>query len=337
MFKLSKLLYAIVNEILPVPQLVLKQVYEQYDKFIKSDQQYDIIPINLQNKKLQNYYPKFIAECFQMNHLTVSFIKDTESSGGFNFENTNPNNIQINCIDVIMDKDVIQHQLKHYFKYWTAKFTKQNIDQINKFYNLQFETYLTDFCNLFTQIYKRLNRRFNVKLDTIIQKMIINAIENKTNINKFRNLFNGNSQFLCYKKCISILQLYKGIKNNIDNNFIKFCQQNINIDDFKNQQKYQQFFSILKQHVKNNVKNIKQYNIDLLIDNQQLQYLNLCIQKRVVNRKHLDKIINLFLKYNKQDYLINIALAYKLNKQQLDIIKSNLDQLHKNKMEIQLS
>jgi uncharacterized FlaG/YvyC family protein len=44
-----------------------------------------------------------------------------------------------------------------------------------------------------TQIYKRLNRRFNVSLDTIIQKIVVDVVDNKTNINKYKNLFNGYS------------------------------------------------------------------------------------------------------------------------------------------------
>jgi len=44
-----------------------------------------------------------------------------------------------------------------------------------------------------TQIYKRLNRRFNVSLDTVVQKIVVDVVDNKTNINKYRSLFNGNS------------------------------------------------------------------------------------------------------------------------------------------------
>ena len=43
------------------------------------------------------------------------------------------------------------------------------------------------------KIYKRLNRRFNVSLDTIIQKMIVDIVNNKTDINRFKNLLNNKS------------------------------------------------------------------------------------------------------------------------------------------------
>ena len=212
MFKISKLLYAIVNQILPVPKQILDQVYQKYQQFIESNELYCVIQINFKNKKMQDYYSDFVAQCFETTPLVVALVKSNEVSGGFNFNNKNPHNVQINCIGTSEDKDAIQHQLKHYFKYWFSIFTKQNINQLNKFYNLQFETYITDFCNLFTQIYKRLNRRFNVSLDTIIQKIVVDVVNNKTNINKYKNLFNGYSQFLCYKKCVSLLQLYKGVE-----------------------------------------------------------------------------------------------------------------------------
>ena len=117
MFKISKLLYAIVNQILPVPKQILDQVYQKYQQFIESNELYCIIQINLKNKKMQDYYSEFVAQCFEMTPLVIALVKSNEISGGFNFNNKNPHNVQINCIGTLEDKDAIQHQLKHYFKY----------------------------------------------------------------------------------------------------------------------------------------------------------------------------------------------------------------------------
>lgn len=42
-----------------------------------------------------------------MNFLTVALVKSDKISGGFNFNNKSPNNVQINCVATIGDKDAI--------------------------------------------------------------------------------------------------------------------------------------------------------------------------------------------------------------------------------------
>jgi hypothetical protein len=89
-----------------------------------------------------------------------------------------------------------------------------------------------------TQIYKRLNRRFNVSLDTIIQKVVIDVVDNKTNINKYKKLLNGSSEFDCYIKILTLLQLYKYGKSIVNHNFQKYIETKCDVLQIKDNKKY---------------------------------------------------------------------------------------------------
>ena len=203
-----------------------------------------------------------------------------------------------------------------------VQFHTEKLIKLQKLQDIQFKTYITDFCNLMTQIYKRLNRRFNISLDTIIQKVVIDVVDNKTNINKYKNLLNGQSDIDCYEKCIIFLQLYKYGKTTIDNRFTKSL---VKLEQFKSQSKYEQFFKILKQHVKLDVKKQKEYNIDILIKNKNLKQLDNLIQKRVIPNNKIEQILDLYIQSNKSDYIVNIKDSYPtLNKNIKDKINHYL-------------
>jgi hypothetical protein len=53
------------------------------------------------------------------------FIKDVKNNGGFGLYNDY--RIDIYCIQLNQDKDVLEHELKHYFQYWIAKYSKENM------------------------------------------------------------------------------------------------------------------------------------------------------------------------------------------------------------------
>ena len=306
--KLSKLLYAIVNQILPVPKQILDQFYQKYQQFIQSGLDHQTFLIEKKFELTEN------------QKIVVVFIKNIKSNGKYEHVN-NINQFIFNCSNKLIDKDIIQHQLKH-----MVEFHIKGITKLQKLKDIQFKTYITDFCNLFTQIYKRLNRKFNVSLDTIIQKIVIDVVDNKTNINKYKNLLNGQSDIDCYQKCIIFLQLYKYGKTTIDNQFVKdLIKFNINTEEFKSQHKYEQFFKILKQHIKLDVKKQKEYNIDSLIENQDLKQLDNLIQKRVVPNNKIEQVLSLYVQNNKSDYIINIKDCYpNLNKNTKDKINQYL-------------
>ena len=313
MFKLSKLLYAIVNQILPVPKQILDQVYQKYYQFIESE-------LNKQEITLNKKFPITLGQ-----DIIITFKKDLISDGNYAHRN-NKNEFYFQCVNKAIDKDIIQHQLKHMLEYYYNKDDIFSLMNLSKLENLQFKTYITDFCNLFTQIYKRLNRRFNVSLDTIIQKIIIDVVDNKTNIDKYKNLFNGQSDIDCYEKCLTFLQLYKYGKATFDNKLTKELKEhNFPIQRFQSQHKYEQFFKILKQHIKLDVKKQKEYDIDSLVENQDLKQLDNLIQKRVVPNNKIQQILDLYIQNNKLDYIINIKDCYpNLNKNIKDKINQYL-------------
>lgn len=226
--KLSKILNAVVNEILTVPQWLLKQFYDKYDEFIQSGMKEQKITLD---KKFNIVEGQDIIIVFKRSNNTNS-----------RYDYNGKNIFTFHCSNKLMDKDIIQHQLKHMIEYYENKSDIFSLISLSKLENLQFKTYVTDFCNLMTQIYKRLNRRFNVSLDTIIQKIVVDVVDNKTNISKYKNLFNGQSQIDCYEKCLTFLQLYKYGDSTFNNRLIKKIRQNyFPIQRFKSQYKYEQF------------------------------------------------------------------------------------------------
>ena len=298
MFKLSKLLYAIVNQILPVPKQILDQVYQKYQQFIKSQLKEQKIILNKQFSVIEN------------QPIIIKFKKSNSSNSRYDYKN-NENIFTFQCCNKLIDKDIIQHQLKHMLEYYYNKDDIFSLMYLSKLENLQLKTYITDFCNLMTQIYKRLNRRFNVSLDTIIQKVVIDVVDNKTNINKYKNLLNGKLEIDCYQKCLTFLQLYKYGKTTFDNKLTKKLKEhNFPIQRFQSQHKYEQFFKILKQHIKLDVKKQNQYDIDSLIENQDLKQLDNLIQKRVVPNNKIQQILDLYIQNNKLDYIVNIKDSY---------------------------
>lgn len=313
MFKISKLLYAIVNQILPVPKQILDQVYQKYQQFIESQLKEQKIILNKQFSVIEN------------QPIIIKFKKSNNSDSRYDYKN-NENIFIFQCCNKLIDKDIIQHQLKHMLEYYYNKDDIFSLMHLSKLENLQFKTYITDFCNLITQIYKRLNRRFNVSLDTVIQKIVVDVVDNKTNINKYKNLLNGKLDIDCYEKCLTFLQLYKYGKTTFDNKLTKqLNQHNFPIYRFQSQSKYEQFFKILKQHVKLDVKKQNQYDIDSLIKNQNLKQLDNLIQKRVITNDKIQQILDLYIQNNKLDYIINIKDSYpNLNKNIKDKINQYL-------------
>lgn len=322
MFKLSKLLYAIVNEILPVPQVILKYTYQRYEQMRKNKLNTSVFDITLNNIN-DSFYQKQFLNFLNGRKIKINLYIGLMQNGRYRSIDQKNCEILIICNKSQSDKDIIQHELKHCIQYWYYLY-KDNIQYLKENFNLQFKTYITDFCNLMTQIYKRLNRRFNVSLDTIIQKIVIDVIDHKTPIEKYKSLLNTASQFINYKKCIFVLQIYAGLKTINDNQLNKLLPNGISKDQLKDKQKYQQFFNTLRKHIKTNVKKQKDYNIDKIIQDENSDQIDLIIQKRLLKHQDIDKTINFCCQNRLNDALTNLSIIYKLSNEQFNKIVSFL-------------
>ena len=96
MFKLSKILYAIVNEILPVPKQILDQFYQKYDQFIQSGFDHQTFLIDRKFELTKN------------QKIAIVFFKSKKSNGDYRHNpNTNTNQFIFWCSNKLIDKDII--------------------------------------------------------------------------------------------------------------------------------------------------------------------------------------------------------------------------------------